>query len=1081
MRYEEVETVLPADFQPTKSNSSKKSKSTTHISQGKSNSERKTMIQRLRGSWRNSRRKMKKQSKEAAAAEGVEDIPKIRKVDSNATDKRSNTTKSKTDEERDAESVSAVASLPSIREGSGTPNTDLGCSGDDMEEDVANLEPSLVKDFSIEVGDESDHVEVGIMSPKSFAGDTIQEETADEIKKASSRESQSSTKSNKSATKEVSQALVVKEPVIVEDVDEESMAENDALALAGTPTDTKWAKKVSISIGGYKTSFQFSDPLSNLAQKVNEALDVVGDESLMKEAEKLDEIGDKLEEERDYDVNPTKLFMYLQQRAWGLALQQLQKNPEEAKVWVYRKQTPKAAENVKDGYKSEALVLASQDLVVHDGNTENKLRWKLLPLHASIVLGAPVDIIVEIIRVYPAAARKPDERGSLPVHLAASRLDVDPDGEKVVLHLFGAYPDSIQAQDRKGRTPPELAKLARGRKDAENERRLNAEFPGIEKTASEFKHDVTVEDDDDCSVKSGISQRFKMMLKGSKSMDVHDRRKKKGKKKSVSGIASVCSLSKARSVDVTEGDEMGPGFAILKPAATSEVSVRSLMDDDEEEDTAPALYSAGSFYTPPSSAPSSTDAARSIPLPKSFSVCEDDAASVRSNSSKASVKSNGSKASIKSTGSKSKANAADVLSPKSVETLPPSDGSEQPTTEDAEAKATKADETHKEETVNESLRLLLEKAAENVGRSGEDVSSYMKDLEDEWVTDVEALRRLDGETLDNLLPIVLSREVQRLMSQADNIDDKFLTEDTETGKWVRSDKIPELTESRGRSSNRKGKKKSKRSSARKVKRSLHSLTPQDSLNAIAEEDDDAQTVYSVRTEAPNGDPLPVQSHSSSKVRIHETPTEVNEYESEEQHEIDSELKIRKMHANLIADARKKFPTRESLEDAIRERQQQVEAAVNSGFDVDKQTLSRAALADDEVRRLLPLRLILPSINDLREMVGVLQVHKENALRNSNLKKAVRLQDEIDELESQLDLEKKYVLKRKIEMATASSKCLSCGEPFTPETKMVGILKTKEYKCPKCRGTGLIASLMGNVSPKVESVPEKKQEEGSSIS
>jgi DNA-directed RNA polymerase subunit RPC12/RpoP len=260
-----------------------------------------------------------------------------------------------------------------------------------------------------------------------------------------------------------------------------------------------------------------------------------------------------------------------------------------------------------------------------------------------------------------------------------------------------------------------------------------------------------------------------------------------------------------------------------------------------------------------------------------------------------------------------------------------------------------------------------------------------------------------------------------------------------------------------------------------VKKSSRS-PPKDSLNAIDEEDDDGQTVYSIRTEAPTGGPVqkPVQSHASSKVRIHETPTEVNEYESEEPHEMDSELEMRKMHANLIADARKKFPTRESLEDAIRQRQQQVEAAVNSGFSVDKQTLARAALADDEVRKLLPLRLILPSIHDLSEMVGVLQVHKENALRNSNLKKAMRLQGEIDDLESQLDLEKKYVLKRKIEMATAASKCISCGEPFTPETKMIGILKTKEYKCPNCRGQGLIASLIGG-SPKAANI-EKKEEE-----
>ena len=81
---------------------------------------------------------------------------------------------------------------------------------------------------------------------------------------------------------------------------------------------------------------------------------------------------------------------------------------------------------------------------MHDGSKAPKFRWKLLPLHAAIVLGAPTEIIQDIIQAYPSASKKADERGSLPVHLAASRLDVDPEGEKVVLQLFGAYPDSIE-------------------------------------------------------------------------------------------------------------------------------------------------------------------------------------------------------------------------------------------------------------------------------------------------------------------------------------------------------------------------------------------------------------------------------------------------------------------------------------------------------------------------------------------------------------------------------------------------------------------------------------------------------------
>jgi len=1077
--YEEVETVLPPDHESTaptttSQTTSGKAKSLPNLTAAKTNHERRSMIQRLRGSWKKSRRKLKKQSASfsnadtaavADSKEGVVDGGDLKKVDSNATEPRSNTTKNKA-EERDAESVTNK-SLPSIREG--TPGA---------------------QEYSIDVnGEEELEVEVGILSHVNSSV-TIGEKNSFDTTDAVGDVDNVGEVRKKTLPKENVPSSALAVPV-VEDVDETSIASDNQIVKAPEnalstpaslqPQDSKWAKRVSISIAGYKTSFQISDPIPNLAQKVNDALDVVNsDSALIEQATQLDDIGDKVVEERDYDVNPTKLFMYLQQRAWGLASEQLELAPDEAKIWVYRKQSVKPAENVEDGYNSKALVVSSQELVVHDGNVD-KLRWKLLPLHASIVLGAPLEIIMGIIKVYPNAARMPDERGSLPVHLAASRLDVDPEGEKVVLQLFGAYPDSVQAQDRKGRTPQELAKLARGRKEAETERRLNAgNIPEIEKTASDFQKEND-DDDDDESVKSGISQRFKMMLRKSKSTDTVDRRKKCNKKcEETSDTVSVASLSKARSVD-TECDVMGPGFAILKPAATSELSPHSLLDDDKsEEGSMPALATTGSFYTPPSLAPVSTDTARSIPLPRSFSVGDDDAASVRSSNSKASVKSNE---------SKTKMSPLDMVSPKSlpsVETLPPTPTAAATTAGEEVESVAKAPSA---QTVNESLRLLLEKAAENVGRADEDVTPYMKDLEDEWVTDVEALRRLDGETLDALLPIVLSREVQRLISQADNIDDKFLTDDkdTELGKWVQTHKIPERTteSTRGRSSSRKGKKKSKRS-ARKLKKSS-SLPSRDSLNVIAEEfdsknwfddEEDTETVYTIMTEAPpTVCPAPVQSHASSKVRIHETPTDVKEFESDEQ-QVDSELEIRKMHAQLVADARKKFPTRESLEDAIRERQQEVEAAVNSGFNVDKQTLSRAALADDEVRRLLPLRLILPSLHDLTEMIGVLQIHKENALRNSNIKKANRLQREIDELDFQLNLEKKYILQRKLDIANSSSKCISCGEPFTPENKMVGILKTKEYKCPNCRGS-LISSLIGSGSgyaSEKENKPVEQQEE-----
>lgn len=152
---------------------------------------------------------------------------------------------------------------------------------------------------------------------------------------------------------------------------------------------------------------------------------------------------------------------------------------------------------------------------------------------------------------------------------------------------------------------------------------------------------------------------------------------------------------------------------------------------------------------------------------------------------------------------------------------------------------------------------------------------------------------------------------------------------------------------------------------------------------------------------------------------------------------DNELEIRKMHAALIADAREKFPTREALEDAIRERQREVEAACQSGFSIDKETLARAAVADDEVRKLLPLRLILPTTRDLTEMIGVLQIHKEAALRGLNIAKAEGIESEINELRNQIEEEERYVLKKAINLKKVP----------TPKT-LVGILKSKKDRTVK---------------------------------
>lgn len=117
------------------------------------------------------------------------------------------------------------------------------------------------------------------------------------------------------------------------------------------------------------------------------------------------------------------------------------------------------------------------------------------------------------------------------------------------------------------------------------------------------------------------------------------------------------------------------------------------------------------------------------------------------------------------------------------------------------------------------------------------------------------------------------------------------------------------------------------------------------------------------------------------------------------------LKTRRLHADLVAKARTRFTTRASLEDAIAVRRAEVSAAVNCGFDVEPETLSRAALADDEVRRLLPLRMLLPAVADLSEMIKALQEHGEGHAINEE--EGCAVQSDIEELRKQIDREEQY--------------------------------------------------------------------------
>ena len=139
-------------------------------------------------------------------------------------------------------------------------------------------------------------------------------------------------------------------------------------------------------------------------------------------------------EERDYDENPTPLYTLLQERLWEDAITRVENYPHEARIWIYRKQP--------------------------EGRG---LRWRLLPLHASIIFKAPVEVVESIITVYSESSKEFDDQNSLPIHLAYKR-GASASTFRVLLESF---PGCLDVKDKKGRKPRDLARHGSGPRHVE--------------------------------------------------------------------------------------------------------------------------------------------------------------------------------------------------------------------------------------------------------------------------------------------------------------------------------------------------------------------------------------------------------------------------------------------------------------------------------------------------------------------------------------------------------------------------------------------------------------------------------------
>ncbi len=158
--------------------------------------------------------------------------------------------------------------------------------------------------------------------------------------------------------------------------------------------------------------------------------------------------------ECDYDVNPTKLYLSIQHKKWELANNLIKAQPQQAKTWIYRKESDKKKQcPVEEKGDTECVELVVTPKVQEA--TSLKIRWRLLPLHAAVIFKAPESIIQALITAYPRACCFKDDQGMLPIHLAIRNESLP----SIITMLLIAFPQSANIGDRKNRTPLHLTQL----------------------------------------------------------------------------------------------------------------------------------------------------------------------------------------------------------------------------------------------------------------------------------------------------------------------------------------------------------------------------------------------------------------------------------------------------------------------------------------------------------------------------------------------------------------------------------------------------------------------------------------------
>lgn len=218
------------------------------------------------------------------------------------------------------------------------------------------------------------------------------------------------------------------------------------------------------------------------------------------------------EEDCNYDINPTLMYLVLENRDWKEAIALLDGKGLENKddAWnlgsLFGGGKKKPDPNVMSPHsqltqkrKNELRAQARTWIIRRERN--GVLRWRMLPLHASLAFNAPFEVVLRLYHLYPGAVRCRNDQGMLPLHHCFKFGNED----KVLELLLDVFPEALTVLDDRGRLP-----LACTTEDgSDNERRSN-----ILTLFSNFQVDLALsmmktgaDDDANAAADAGIPQR----------------------------------------------------------------------------------------------------------------------------------------------------------------------------------------------------------------------------------------------------------------------------------------------------------------------------------------------------------------------------------------------------------------------------------------------------------------------------------------------------------------------------------------------------------------------------------------------